>query len=93
MNNDSSKKINRKPKKPRLTSSQNKNNAQSALLGTLGLEGTPNNQGLTNNHLSPIRKNNSLLDRPEVTVPVSSQFFLFKNLVINFINYFRKALR
>lgn len=30
------------------------------------------NLGLTNNHLSPLRKNNTLLDRPEVTVPEST---------------------
>jgi hypothetical protein len=29
------------------------------------------NLGLTNNHISPLRKNNTLLDRPEVKQPVS----------------------
>lgn len=29
------------------------------------------NLGLTNNHVSPLRKNNTLLDRPEVKQPVN----------------------
>lgn len=35
------------------------------------------NLGLTNNHTSPQRKNNTLLDRPEVTMAVNKEFILF----------------
>lgn len=47
------------------------------------------NLGLTNNHLSPLRKNNTLLDRPEVKAPVRK----IKNLFILILKkYFYKLL-
>ncbi|XP_050540446.1 cytokine-like nuclear factor N-PAC [Daktulosphaira vitifoliae] len=49
-----------KPKKLRLNSSMNNTD----ILTQLGLT--------TNNHLNPLRKNNSLLDRPEVITPEST---------------------
>lgn len=52
-----------KPKKSKLNSSTN----DTEILTHLGLT--------TNNHLTPLRKNNSLLDRPEVTTPVSKYLF------------------
>lgn len=43
------------------------------------------NLGLTNNHLSPLRKNNTLLDRPEVKAPVS-------RIQIYLINFYMKRV-
>lgn len=58
-----------KPKKARVTLS-------------LGNTDILTNLGLTNNHLSPQRKNNTLLNRPEVTMAVNKQFYVLL-LVLN----------
>ncbi|XP_015366934.1 PREDICTED: putative oxidoreductase GLYR1 homolog [Diuraphis noxia] len=50
-----------KPKKPRLNSRVGKSEVNNTDILT--------NLGLTNNHTSPLRRNNTLLDRPEVTTP------------------------
>jgi len=51
-----------KPKKPRLNSKVGQSSNNTDILTNLGL---------TNSHTSPLRKNNTLLDRPEVTTPVN----------------------
>lgn len=51
-----------KPKRPRVNSSVSKSDDNNTDILT--------NLGLTNNHTSPLRRNNTLLDRPAVTAPV-----------------------
>lgn len=60
------------------------------LLTNLGLL----NQNNPNNHSSPIRKNNTLLDRPEVVVPVNIYIkkYLF-GILLNKMYGFRKSNR
>lgn len=52
-----------KPKKPRLNNRAGRSEDNNTDILT--------NLGLTNNHTSPLRRNNTLLDRPEVTTPVN----------------------
>lgn len=64
-----------KPKKPRLSirvgRSDGDNNTDILT-----------NLGLTNNHTSPLRRNNTLLDRPEVTPPVNIKIILYLFVVL-----------
>ncbi|XP_026805739.1 putative oxidoreductase GLYR1 homolog [Rhopalosiphum maidis] len=53
-----------KPKKPRLNSKVGQSSNNTDILTNLGL---------TNSHTSPLRKNNTLLDRPEVKTPEIAQ--------------------
>lgn len=58
-----------KPKKPRLNSRVGKSAVNNTDILT--------NLGLTNNHTSPLRRNNTLLDRPEVTTPVNIKIIVY----------------
>lgn len=76
-----------KPKKPRLNSRAGKSEVNNTDILT--------NVGLINNHTSPLRKNNTLLDRPEVTTPVSLKIivYLFVILLLKVCYNFRKPPR
>lgn len=72
-----------KPKRPRVNSSVSKSDDNNTDILT--------NLGLTNNHTSPLRRNNTLLDRPAVTAPVNIKIiaYLWVILLINVLNCFR----
>lgn len=58
-----------RPKKIRTTAASSTPNGNTDLLTNLGLT-------LNHSHSSPLRKNNSLLDRPEVSQPVNVFLFI-----------------